>query len=612
MKKFISTIFLIVSFTVCVLVVENFAQTKVSKNSVSTKTNPKPVKKCSEREIASFNEIWLYLEKVKQFKDVEIRSKTIADLSWLLWRCDEQNARQSFLTLFQFLTSDTENLKNKQKNLVTNSPQESQNINLAINLNKFLQKYIISKVQNLDKSFALQLSNKLTNEDLAYADFISAQNLTEIETLNPQQLSLLRKVLRNSPTQMVVPFLLDLKRKNPQIADDLFLELIGIVQTGSKDSVKNLMELGGYLYYSQLSINMGGSNSPAIFVYLPIRNSLSVIDLTSKREDVTTRLTVPFLSLVTKVLLKPASTLPEKTQRYVLGRIMLFYISADAPALIGIMMQALELHSENVPEIYKTENFYSTFRKINTSDEPDVYEKNLEELERKIGSDERDDLAVGVIQGLYNKGQFERIEKVAEYISDIEKRDLLLSISRFAQANKLINEKKPVADTVFSIWNKITDPTQKTLLAIRIIQISQKDKNFPVPSEFVYQVTRDARKADDIFSPLFLFTLAELYDKKDLGPASELVNEAVKKLNATEEWKYPTWKIRIETKTTGKSLDFRIPRIQGLKLSESLNFIEPNSQNNLLPNVLEIKNELLQSELLLMFSKKLTDKKSEK
>lgn len=542
------------------------------------------------------------LERIKTFKNERIKRQLSIDIYSLLWECDEQFARSSFLFLWQTLLSEIESLEIKKKNTAANTQDEIKEFNKSLGANKFLQQYLISKLQALDKSQAQKLSAILTSEEKGNTDFLSLNESLNSNNLSPQHLNQIRIVLKSNPVSRTVPILFDLKKQNASIADQLYIELLNLHRNSSTLSFNDLMLLGTYNYSSRIYIYADQDDSYA-YNYLPARN-VSIIDLTLKRPSADKDIIIPYLSLVSRFLLNPVSNVSEKTQRYVFGRIMLGHIYEDSPNLADIMMQALQIHFDGVPDNFKNESFYEMYRRINSSSEPDNYEKNLEAVEKTVGSDERDDAAIRLANFLYNKGQYERIEKVAGYISNIEKRNSILDVSRYTQAIKFIENGKTAEAE--SVLKKISNPSFRVLIGFRLIQIFENDKNntADLTEQLIYNVINDAKKSEDEYAPLLLLTLAKTIFKKDEGAAYDLITAAVKKLNNDEKWNYPKWRVELPIPTLGKlSLGFSFRRIDGLELKDSLKFLIKESKTNLEEIILSIKNENIQSEAILLLVK---------
>ncbi|HLM59206.1 MAG TPA: hypothetical protein VK308_00240, partial [Pyrinomonadaceae bacterium] len=329
-----------------------------------------------------------------------------------------------------------------------------------------------------------------------------------------------------------------------------------------------------------------------------------VIDLTVKKDNIGRNLTIPYLNLATKFLLNAVSDPVEKTRRYIFGRILLVHIFNDAPEFATAMQQALQIHAPGVPDKFKEESFYETFRRINTASEPDNYEKHLEDLEKTIGSDNRDDKAARLASFLYKKGQYERIKKVAGYISDVDKRNSILDVVSYAHAQKIIeNNKISEAELVIK---KATAPSIKALIGFQLLQKSLAGKNADsfLINQFIYDVIKDVKKSDNEFTPPLLFALARIVYKKDEGLGYDLVDTAIKKLNNNEQWTAPKWRLEIPMPTIGvHSAIFTMNKIQGLDIPESLVFLIKESKGNLEEILLSIKNEKIQSEVILSLAK---------
>ncbi len=560
-----------------------------------------PSANCSPEYNARIIQIRVYLEKVKSYQNQMVRGKSLIDLNSLLWECDEQFARDSFLFLWQMLSSEIDNAKIKKKNTATNTQDEINNFNKSLGTNEYLQQYLISRLQGLDKLLAKKLSKHLTSQEKGVVDYLAIEGNFDPNNPSPQQLNLIRQFLRNNSTTRTVPFLINLKKQNPQIADQLFFELLSLSQNDLNLSFENIMELGAYLYASRLFYNTDPSDST---YYNSLPGAPFVIDLTVKKDDAGRNLTAPYLKTVTRFLLNSVLDPVERTRRYIFGRIILSHIYSDAPELTTLMHQALQIHANGIPDKFKEESYYETFRKINTPSEPDNYEKNLEDLEKTIGSDNRDDKAARLISTLYNKGQYERIEKIAGYISDVDKRNSILDVTSYTQALKFIENNKTVEAEL--IFKKVTDSSTKGLIGFRLLQKSQAGRNADsiLIDQLYYDVISDIKKSDNEYTPLLLFALAKLIYKKDKILGYDLIDTAVKKLNNNENWSNPKWRLEVPIPTIGiYPAVFSMKRIQALETLEILVFLIKESKSNLEEELLSIKNEKIQSEVILSLAK---------
>lgn len=570
-----------------------------TKKQISPKTTSV---KCSADDNSKTLYVRTYLEKIKSYKNQLLKGKSIIELSTLLWKCDEEFSRNSFVSLSEKLGNEIESAKNKKNNNVTNTEDEVRKLNAIIGLNRYLQQYLIMRLQTLDKLLAKQLSKNFTSAEKGFVDFLSLlEGDYSTNSLSLQRLNEIRQIMRNSPISETVPFLTGLRKSNAIVADQLFSELLNLSKENPNLSFNDLMILGTYFYMSRIFIN--SDDDSHLYSYLPVRG-VRVIDLTAKRSFTNGNSTVPYLSLIIKFLLTPVIDLTERTQRYVFGRIMLSHIISDAPELTNSMIQALILHFDGVPDIFKSENFYEQFKKINNPSEPDYFERNLQDVEKTIGSDNRDDKAIRLAGSLYTKAQYERIEKVAEYISNLDKRNSVLDISRYRQAIKLLENNE--TDKAEIILKKITNASLKAIIGFRLLQDLQENKKNDVnlPEQYVYNVIENANKSDDEYAPIILLALAKIVYKKDEGLGYNLINSAIKKLNNNKNWKTPKWRIEIPTPTIGvPSISFSMKKIQGLNLSQPLDFLIKESENNLEELIQSIEDETVQSEAILLFVK---------
>ncbi|MGI9056824.1 MAG: hypothetical protein ACR2F2_13600 [Pyrinomonadaceae bacterium] len=583
---------------VLIVIEQAFAQTEIiatSQNETRQKQILKSSTACPPEYISRVDQIRVYLEKVKSYQDPIIRGKATIDLNALIWKCDADFAKSSFLSLWQIISGEIESAEIRRKNNVTTTQEENKNLIKSISINRFLQQYLISKLKVLDEDLSRNLSKNLTSEEKGFAEFLSLEADFNGDTLSQQQLKSVREFLRTNPISLVMYYLYNLRKQNPQISDQIFTELLSFSQNNPNLTFNNLMELGTYLYTSRLNANTDVNE--IFYSSLPVTGIGMVIDLTVERPDIPRNLKIPYLNLVIRFLLNPASNPIEKTQRYIFGRIMLTHFYDDAPELTTLMFQALQIHSVGIPDNFKEESFYERFRNFNTPFEPDYYDKNLEEIENTVGSDERDDKAVRLAGLLYLKGQYERIEKVASYISNVDKRNLILDVTNYTQTLRLIENNK--LDEADAIRKKITDSSLKALVGFRFIQALQTEKNnnVDVTNLYIYDVIKDAEKSDSDFSPIILLALAKTVYKQNEGLGYDLITTAVKKLNKNENWTNPKWRVEVPVSTLGPlPIGFSMKKIKGMSFIESLSFLINESKTNLEEVVLSIKNEKIQSE----------------
>ena len=277
---------------------------------ISPKTNSV---KCSADDNAKTLYVRTYLEKIKSYKNPLLKGKSIIELSTLLWKCDEEFSRNSFVSLSEKLGNEIESAKNKKNNKVTNTEDEVRKLNSIIGLNRYLQQYLIMRLQPLDKLLAKQLSKNFTSAEKGFVDFLSLlEGDYGTDTLSLQRLNEIRQIMRNSPISETVPFLIGLRKSNSIVADQLFSELLNLSKENPNLSFNDLMILGTYFYISRIFIN--SDDDSHLYSYLPVRGVL-VIDLTGKRSFTNGNSTIPYLSLIIKFLQTPVTDLTQRTQR---------------------------------------------------------------------------------------------------------------------------------------------------------------------------------------------------------------------------------------------------------------------------------------------------------
>jgi hypothetical protein len=588
-----------------------FAEFSSVRSQKTTKSIVPLPSKCSSQKTLNFqSKIDLYLTKIRTYQDRLIRGKTIIELNLLLWECNEINAKQAFLEFWQSLTSEIESAKNQKKNLATNSQEELKELNYLINNNILLKQVLISKLKYLDSTLASQLSKHFTKEEKAYTDFLSIEGFDQ-NSLSEQQINSIRIALKNIPSSEAISFLYGLRQKNEKIADNLYAELFYNLRNNTQFSFNDLMIIGTYLYRSRFDIYNNHISSYS-YNYLPARGIL-VVDLTSERPDSNKNLRIEYLKLTSRLLSIPGTTNLDKTQRYVFGRIMLNHSYTDAPEISTQMLQALQIHFEGVFESYKDESFYQMLNKINNFSESDSIEKNIEDIEKTTGSNERDDKAIRLANSLYEKGQYEKVEKVADYISDINKKDKLLDITRFSKAQKKIENREN--ENIEAVIRTINSPSLKALLIIQLLKFSQKPKDFTndLLLQNVYKAIEYARKSNDEFSPLIILSATKFFSENDNQLNYDLINTVVAKLNSYENWNPPKWYFEIPTLTlsTQKSR-FYIKKVDGITILDTISFLLKEKDNNLVDLLLNVKNEKFQSEVILLSAKKTLEESKQK
>jgi hypothetical protein len=571
------------------------SQKQKSSGAISDKKLPVQID-CS---LDAQNKLQIYLDKAKYYEDRLIRGKSIVDLNSLLWKCNE-SARQTFQAFWQTLISETEVAKAKKKNVATNSQDEIKALNYTINTNVFLKQYLISRLKSLDNSLANQLSKSFTPQEKGFAEFLSFDNINP-NSLSEQQINSMKQFVKTNPVSETVPFLFGLRKQNDKVADQLYLELLSVSQANISFTFDELGKLGTYLYTSS---NSSISEDSYSFGYLPARGIL-IVDLTKERSKSNKSLRISYLSLASRFLLNPVTVIWERTQRYVFGRIMLAHIYADSPELSTLFLRALQVHFDGVPEIYKEESFYEAFRKVHSISDSVSFEKNIKDIEKTIGSDERDDKAVRLAASLYREEQYDKIWKVIEFISDIDKKDNVLNISKYSQVIKLIESKENYKAKL--VASEINQPTLKAIVGIRLIQSLEKSKknSSGLLIQDIYEVVENAKKSNDAFGPVILLSIAKLIDKNEEGLQYDLISSAVKKLNDAETWNPPLWYVEITTPTLSiQKVRFSMKKLDSLNVDDSLRFLISESKLKLEELLLNIKNEKIHSTAMLLFAKR--------
>lgn len=319
-------------------------------------------------------------------------------------------------------------------------------------------------------------------------------------------------------------FLVQLRKKNATVADDLFLRALAQLRAQSKPDSYLLTALGTYFFTYTDPLKDSRALDGMGFVII---GKIGVISLAGNRPNVLQAQLRAYLEASADVLSRPTTDSTAQQYDYAAAFQLLPKARQFAPDLAPTFDLILRRVDPNIPEQLKgdSEERLALGRKIFRNPEQQV-----EDFEKATDPIERERLRYGAVVALLDKGEYERARSIARDLDDKVPRDLLLRVVEFVEAAKAI-ERGPL-ESALVLSRKFSAGLERSLLfaSIAAEQNHQAQPNAALTS--LDTALRDAEQVPADLRPSLLLALASVQAQFDGDAAINTLLQAVSAFNA--------------------------------------------------------------------------------
>lgn len=377
------------------------------------------------------------VERVQNFKNDELKIRTLVTMADALWRAegDEAYARQLFLQAYELLKAGgPPDASGPAQTALGGAPARPRR-----GLGRpYLRTFLIQKLARHDIELAKQLA--ADNPAGGGQALAAEQNLSVAFSLAEEgDASTVKEFTRQglegvgitrSNAMLVLSVLGRLRVKDEKSANELFLFTLSRLTAHESAGVDELLIIGNYLFSSSLSL---ASETEGNILVTPIAVGKVGLpaDISLDRPNVNPELARAYLEAASRVLKRMAD--PAQMQRYAAAsHLLLPKARRFAPGLAPTFAElsaTLGYVPPPAPDIIKP-------GVGDTAGVPDV-EGALRKGDSIADEVLRDEFYLGQVKSYYGRGEFEAARRLASRVSAAQARAKLLDLINFRQAVSL-------------------------------------------------------------------------------------------------------------------------------------------------------------------------------
>ena len=506
--------------------------------------------------------------KMIQMKDLRASSWQLARLAEISWDNDSDAARQLFEFALQKVSlqeSDAEDVA-EQKNTI-----RIRVFSLIAQRDKVWAEALIDSSLEQSKQHAGLCDGSETNLDVA-------RSLVDNDAKRAAGFG--KRSLQNGISPNFITLLQELRQKQPEAADNLFLQALN--QYGSQsDDANQLTVLGTYLFTSPRLDSTDGT----AFLITRVGN-FGVPDLTANRPNIAPNLIRAYLQTAIGAMYKPNDDATQQQAKYALGHLLLPKAQEFAPDLIGEVGAAMAAVGANVPASFTNGDAFANLRKTAAPNRAEAFE----DIAKISDESTRDTRYLDIAFHSWRKNDFVTAQTAAAKIKDEKAAASLATLISYGKAQMLLKSKQPNLTEAGQAATLLPQGLERALLHLKIARFAIKTKSNAIANENLNAAAKQANFLDESLRPYFLLDVAAVFAEIDKAQSGTILTDAVKQFNAAgnKAEQSPKWQTSVVIEPL--TLDF--------PLETSASDFEADARNTILAQMSDAPFDALNSEYL--------------
>jgi hypothetical protein len=239
-----------------------------------------------------------------------------------------------------------------------------------------------------------------------------------------------------------------LRRKDPQIADAIFLAALNQLSQAAMVDEPHISLLGTYVLTSPLIFDR--EDTQATLSIPGPTGEVRVTDLRACRPGMDPVLVAAFSQAFVRLMERLPSDPAQQEMYYLTGKMLQKRIASHAPEFYGSFVSTMS-GLEKTMEARRTAKYESYSGKdclsMNSTDTSEEFnsEQKLDEIKKKPGQVERDWERVELFLPLWDAGRLDPAVKIVEEIEDLTVREQVRNLLKFVQARQLLKKREAAA-----------------------------------------------------------------------------------------------------------------------------------------------------------------------
>ncbi|HEX8266010.1 MAG TPA: hypothetical protein VF596_11430 [Pyrinomonadaceae bacterium] len=521
-------------------------------------------KELSSNQLVALSLLSSLYEQIKGIENEQFKIRTQTQIADVLWQYDEPRAREIFTKSFNAIDS----IKSLPKNIPL-SPGSKPDINrikdgLRFEMIQIISRHDVKLAETLMKSTkdteSENASNKADNANPNADSMRELQFAMALAKSAPEKSAqIVRNRLRSGYDESLIPILLEIRRKNEVLANQLFTDFLAAA-SAQQPSVMKVASLAMYVTPNESDAFLG------------------------QNQPISQTLIKQYLSFAFPALSQWINT---QRQAAIDDQIDQQTVSRDVTILKQIVLPLFEKNSPSQAKTLRSQ-LAQVFEIQNTgeanfsnSEIRDEVQELIDKADATVGTKQRDSLYMRAAMLAKQKGDIETALSIAEKVSDEQDKFLVASVITYQAGFDALRQDH--IDAAHSYAKKTLFLPQRTYLYKEIAQKLLKKKDISRTAEILDELKTWLTKADNGAAKaeglLMIATTTTEYDLSQGFEAMRLAIDAINKANFDVENNFESKSIlktisvtleRLDLKTGFSSLaraDFN----QALSVAQSLN-----------------------------------------
>ncbi len=535
-------------------------------------------------------------DEARGFKDETLRARVQAQAADTLWTTDPERAKTLFRRAWdaaEVADRDNQRQRDAERRAQTNGPRLATNLNRP-DVRREVLRLAAKRDRALGEEFLAKLeeATRQENANLTTVAATGASGSTDAQPPQPQQrpqrrdpyatppelarrLSLAMDFLNDGdteralqfaepalvkPFEMAVEFLVMLREKDPEGADQRYVAMLGRAAADADSDANTALLLSSYVLtpHMYMVVQPGGN-----------------ISTSQRRRDIRPPSDMPaavrqaFARAATAILLRPlppadqdSTTSGRDGSYFVISRLLPF-IEANAPERAADLHARLAALTPDVPGPERAELDQDLMRGLANAPERDPVQESLDRVSRAQTPEQRDLAYMQAAMAASFKGDG-RARDFADKIENADLRQQVRAFVDFAAINQAITGKKDGAEVLRLAQTGELSHVQRTWALTEASRILLETDR-PRAIEALEAAATEARRIDgeDADRARSLVAVATQYFKIDRNRAWELMADAVKAANAAPEFTGADAGLaaRVQTQNNRSTINFNAPTL---------------------------------------------------
>ncbi|MFL6208254.1 MAG: hypothetical protein ACJ74W_05355 [Pyrinomonadaceae bacterium] len=508
-------------------------------------------------------------DEARGFHDETLRARVQAQAADVLWDTDKERSKALFRRAWDAAeAADRENLRvrESERRAQGTGPRLATNLNrpdmrrevlrLAAKRDRALGEELLAKLEEAKKQEDANLTSAAATAGSASAPSAGSNSAPQQQSRRDpyatppeiaRRLSLATDFLNDGdadralqfaepalvkPYEMVVEFLVELREKNPEGADQRYMALLGRTIVDPEADANSILLLSSYVLTPHLYmvVQPGGNTS----ISQRRRDIVPPADMPAAVKQAFSRAAVAVLMRPLQQADQDSSSAGRDGAYFVTARLLPF-IEQHAPDGAAQLRARLATLTPDVPAPERAEMDRDLMRGLTNAPERDQVQDSLDQVNRAQTSDQRDLAYMNAAMAATFKHD-SRARDFADKIENTDLRQQVRAFVDFAAANEAIQKKDGAEALRLAQTGELT-PVQRTWGLTEAARLLVENDR-PRAIEALEAAAEAARHIDgeDPDRPRSLVAVATQFFKVDHNRAWEIMSEAIKAANAAPDF----------------------------------------------------------------------------